>query len=453
MNRLREDDSGELRMITAKVGVLACLGLAAATSCFWSDTASGIGRVGADDEQEEARFIADERTPRWVPWELFSIPSGSESVVDPVAVSIKGGRVLVAATVHDSSDEPAPDRIVLRMSEDEGKSWSAQTPLVQGRGPDKRLSARSIGVLRSGAILLATAEHRRLPGTVQQVGEQPEGVPRFKWTGFELESTVTMWRSEDAGKTWSERRIGALGPFLALSTCGHFVELADGSVVVGVYGPASEEQMGAGLYSVGLIRSRDGGKSWNYAGMPAAADVEQAISYGPADLALLPDGRWLCLSQMDFRGRGEHAWSRIARSTSSDGGKTWSPMEQILVGPRPSILALADGTVLCTTENEMAVLLLASHDGAASWVGTCALVVLADYRAPRREGGAGWLCAMDEETVLAVWYAPELSKLEDDGKRELDFPEGRMKTRGRMKFSWADTKEVVGTFVRRKAAM
>jgi len=453
MNRLRKDHSGEPRMTTAKVGVLTCLGLVLATSSFWTDAASGIGRAGAADEQEEAMSIADERSLRWVPWELFSIPSGSETVVDPVAVSVNEGRLLVAATLRPEDPDHDGDRIVLSMSEDEGESWSAQTPLVQGRGPDRRLSARSMGVLKCGTILLATAEHRWLPGTVRQVSEQPLGVPRFKWTGFELESTATVWRSQDGGSSWKDSSIDTLGPFLALSTCGHFLELADGSVIVAIYGPASKEQMGAALCSVGLIRSRDGEESWEYAGMLAPADAEQTISYGPADLALLPDGRWLCLSQMDHRGRGEHAWSRIARSTSSDGGKTWSPMEQILVGPKPSIVALPDGTVLCGTSNTQESLLLVSHDGAASWVGTCALAGLPDYRQPRREGGATWLCPMDKETVLAVWYSPKLAKLEDDEKREPDFPRGRMKTRGGMKYAWAETKEVVGAFVRKKAAM
>ena len=80
--------------------------------------------------------------------------------------------------------------------------------------------------------------------------------------------------------------------------------------------------------SVVAYRATDGlGLSWEYAGsiLDAASAPQSEEGPNENDLALMPDGRILCVLRLDAGdGVRSKPYRPYVHSTSSDGGRTWS---------------------------------------------------------------------------------------------------------------------------------
>ncbi len=138
--------------------------------------------------------------------------------------------------------------------------------------------------------------------------------------------------SADNGRTWSDaRRLpdGILGPVKNKP-----VRLADGTIVSSS-STESEEQPSRWL--VHFERSTDAGATWTVTAPPPSSDGSRIDAIQPSVLTL-PDGR--------LRAVGRTRSGRVFQTTSSDAGRTWTPVALTAL-PNPSAgtdaVTLADG--------------------------------------------------------------------------------------------------------------
>jgi hypothetical protein len=144
----------------------------------------------------------------------------------------------------------------------------------------------------------------------------------------ELACRTGIIRSRDGGKTWEQNVRRLPSPFIFDATDGPPIVLKDGSVLLAVYGSSKE----GAPEQIGVFRTTDGGQSWQL-----LAIVKSDHEMSEAGLAQLPDGRLVMIS----RPEGDVTWS-------SDGGRTWTkPATFGLRMYEPGLVVLRDGTLLC----------------------------------------------------------------------------------------------------------
>ena len=134
---------------------------------------------------------------------------------------------------------------------------------------------------------------------------------------------------------------------------------ADGTLVMSIiifWGPphaSPDPAVAHSATSVVAYRATDGlGLSWEYAGtiLDAASAPQSEEGPNENDLALMPDGRILCVLRLDA---GDCVRSKpyrpYVRSISSDGGLTWStavPLGEGVGCARPRLLVLGKRSLL-----------------------------------------------------------------------------------------------------------
>lgn len=142
--------------------------------------------------------------------------------------------------------------------------------------------------------------------------------------------------SDDGGKSFSKPApVG--GGWLWSATSDEIVELADGTLLMPVYGrmPGDKGDRAA------IAFSTDHGESWNSAPQATiACDQAGGIYFQEPALVLLPDGSLRCLLRTDKAGL------HLYESRSTDGGKTWSkPIDTFLHGQAAGLLYHSSGSV------------------------------------------------------------------------------------------------------------
>ncbi len=272
---------------------------------------------------------------RWV----TSLPSvaiaAEHNVIEPVAVRTRSGSLLVAAESVGKNEST----IVLSRSMDLGQTWNRETGHLVQANDGYRVSAGAAGMLPSGRLVLACHEWQEKPGTVRHVREEPAGVHHYQWSGFRRASGLKVFLSDDDGKNWTTADSNVAGGPVATAAMGS-VFAADGAIWLPVYASSDHKQTDAALSGVGLMRSDDNGQSWKFSHWIAKADEAHNIGYGPGDVTVLPDGRWLGLLQGNYRGLGDYTRPRVCRTISSDAGRTWSIPEQKFLNHGTSTVTL-----------------------------------------------------------------------------------------------------------------
>jgi len=230
--------------------------------------------------------------------------------------------------------------LVLARSTDEGQSWSDAEIVYTGREGEPR-AVGTITILNSGRIIAPFAEF----GEAQTTS-------RFR-----------LLSSEDNGKRWQVNDPSANVPLIWWAPCGRVIEISDGTLIVPVYGAASQTDLKATIHNCGLLRSRDGGESWGDfswiaqggSRMVGAAAISRFSFEGPS-VQPLPDGRWLALvtaRRLNRTGDGPTAIDEgpgtpqaLCRMWSSDEGRTWTNPNHLMPGAWPGV-AVAGPDVLC----------------------------------------------------------------------------------------------------------
>ena len=191
--------------------------------------------------------------------------------------------------------------------------------------------------------------------------ELPDGTlvcSLFTWSGEgdlskrpELAHRTGIIRSQDGGKTWEQTPRRLPSPFVSDATDEPPALLKDGSVVLAVYGtPASGKPQ-----QIALFRSTDSGETWKL--LSVVKTDHWLLEMG---LTQLLDGRLVMIA----RPEGDITWS-------SDGGQTWTkPMSFGMRMFEPRLLVLRDGTLLCLHGSYGAggFRAIFSTDGGQTWV-------------------------------------------------------------------------------------
>ena len=353
----------------------------------------------------------------------FVVHQGAEPALFPGLTRAANGDLLVSfCTEFDC--QPGGAAHLLRSS-DGGRAWSTPVKIVGSRKPDGCINL-SVGLatLRDGSVLFPCCD------------------ARITRTWDQHDADLIILRSGDHGLTWSAPApipVGVKEPF----AYGRIVELSSGDLVCPIWGKRVAEEQ----WTSGLVRSRDGGRTWGEY-VSIAYDPEAQVSpppspsplkgegksfpsppeeegqgegeivyhcagYNETTLLELPDGRVLAI----LRQQGVEGCKRdLYRSVSGDRGRTWSkPARLDLWGTSPSLHLMPSGDVLLGYRNhlgnpqgltEPGVGLSVSRDGGLTWSGHMILEDPLGYRY-RHEFEAGYpaFLDLDDHRTLAAFYS------------------------------------------------
>ena len=169
----------------------------------------------------------------------------------------------------------------------------------------------------------------------------------------EMATRVNLIRSFDGGRSWEKQPRVLQTPFLSDETDGPMVRLKDGSVVI----PMDGRPKSGPPEQAGLLRSTDRGGTWKW-----LSTVKTDHDLVEVTVAELPDGRLVMMA----RPEGDIWWS-------SDHGRTWTA--PVTFGMRmfaPSLYVLRDGTLLCLhgsyAPGYPGLRAIFSTDGGQTWI-------------------------------------------------------------------------------------
>ena len=254
----------------------------------------------------------------------------------------------------------------LSRSSDGGMTWTEPVKIFDLPNADDGVDAH--GVLRDGTILYGAVSY----------GWEGE---RYSYKNWYANSYII--RSQDQGHTWSEPAKINIAPFTWAYPFGRIIELADGQLLMTMYGgylplslrgPAAndkddvtremrklgdqkpEQQRGDFAF---IIKSKDGGKTWG--------DLHViARGFNETCPVLLPNQRILVAM------RSTEGGAYTATSYSDDGGNTWSvPVQISNQSEHPAdLLLLKSGELLLThgqRNKPYGVQVMVSKDNGTTW--------------------------------------------------------------------------------------
>lgn len=246
-------------------------------------------------------------------------------------------------------------RIEIVRSLDAGQSWSPPAVVADSEVDDRN---PAFGVTPRGALILAY--HRQ--GNYDEAGNWRR---REAMEQSRVEILVT--RSHDRGLTWETPYPLGVDLLAAGSPFGKIVALADGTLLMPVYGrpvapllgKRAGEVTGDGDCSY-LVRSQDDGATW---GEPSLIGINK----NETALTALPDGGVLALM------RSTPPDQALYSSHSADGGRTWSPPVQVTAARQhpADLVQLTNGDILMTYGNRTPPYRIegkVSRDGGRSWL-------------------------------------------------------------------------------------
>ncbi len=258
----------------------------------------------------------------------------------PSVVPLAGGELLASCRAGSEKDA-ADETVVLFRSSDGGHTWS------NGVTPFGETVVNGVrGSLKIAYITALEGEH--LMAAVMWVDRQTyPGKALFNAdTEGCLPMAILLSDSYDNGKTWSPLRVVPMPPDLGPpSLTSPVVRLKDGTLAMSIETNKHYLDKGKWCQRVVLLHSADGGKSW---GKPATVieDPEGRIFYWDLRTAVAPDGRLIAFSWTYDRKINKYL--NISRLIGDDGGRSWSPPEDLGFADQPAHPAiLPDGhTVL-----------------------------------------------------------------------------------------------------------
>jgi len=263
----------------------------------------------------------------------------------PSIARAEDGSLLVLFTQQTLEQEcTGVGDLILVRSTDGGKTWSQAQQVYRGTNVEPR-ALGTMTTLASGRIIAPFTE-----------------MPGAGYDDYVATSVFRLLSSEDAGKSWRLGDPDVQCPLSWWAPSGKAIETDDGTLVMPVYGAASDDDLRATIHNCGLLRSTDGGKSWGDfswiarggQGMVGAAHGSRFSFEGPS-VQILPDGRWLAMvtarrlnqtgtgpSQID---EGPGTPQALCRLWTSDQGRQWTRPDLLMPGAWASLAAMGDHTL------------------------------------------------------------------------------------------------------------
>ena len=237
------------------------------------------------------------------------------------------GRLLILFTHQTRAQEEAGtgELWLLRRSRD-GRWWEQPEPIYQGMAAEPRAYG-TLTTLDSGRLI----------------------APFVELDNRNASSQVQLLTSDDKGHTWESAPVAA-EPLLWAAPCGRPFAWGD-ELILPLFGALDAAALQHTRLCCGLLRSRDGGRTWGDWSLLAGAEQTDEISCEFPAVLPLADGTILAL----FTARRLKAQPHLPldvpqtlrRTSSSDGGHTWSPSEHLAVGCWPSLTRIDEQTVAC----------------------------------------------------------------------------------------------------------
>lgn len=251
--------------------------------------------------------------------EKFTI-SRDDSVYEcfPSLTQLKNGRVVLVYRESDSHLAKKYTRVVVRTSDDKGKTWSDRKLLIateQTGGCLTKYNCPKVQQIRDGRVLVVCDAYAVPPG------ECPE-----------IEPHNELFFSSDNGDTWSKPRpinVSGIMP-------DEVIELENGDWLLATQSDGVQY----------VSRSSDQGKTW---GEPTILTAKRGFNLCEASIIKMPGGELVCYMR-ENRGLG----LPIYKSLSTDGGKTWKgPFETLMdAGHRPVAHLTRSGKALITYRHQ-----------------------------------------------------------------------------------------------------
>jgi hypothetical protein len=304
----------------------------------WADVAEDHGDLGAVAllNQYAYRPIRDKRNALAGGADIIErVPVGVTGDYKPCINKLPGGELLTVAFHQNKLDhDKIREDILLFRSSDGGHTWSpSQTPDIVGREP-------YLTVLKDGTLLLIV---HLLPQDIRNVD------------GY---SHAYVHRSDDGGKTWTTTRTQPeeWPPKTETVTSRNVLEMADGSLMLLVSGNGKGHDA--------VWRSRDAGRTWSEkypAPVEGLRDDYPFPFFGETVLWQASSGKVYAIVRVDSKffpplpghnitlGETDH-YDRMILYGSDDEGHTWKLVRDFgdYGEMYPAILRLQDGRLLLT---------------------------------------------------------------------------------------------------------
>ena len=169
--------------------------------------------------------------------------------------------------------------------------------------------------------------------------------------GMHYTHKILFYYSDDQGKTWHDAVVEESPLAAATHLGGSLFEDTDGTLVCPVYGYFNHEEMAVSLYTNGLVRSHDKGKSWGDWSIIGYDKEKRYEAYSETQIQMFPDGTWVAFFRTEYRSKVPCQKIRILRSISTDKGRTWSTPEPTAADGVGAGLLLPDGGFALSSQN------------------------------------------------------------------------------------------------------
>ncbi len=238
----------------------------------------------------------------------------------PSLTRLASGRVVLTYRESDSHVASAYCRVIVRTSDDNGRTFSARKVLVDEKQKDgvlQKWNCPKVQQLSDGRLLLLCDVYEVPPGE-----------------GKVADSRTAFFFSSDGGDTWDGASMTTVPGIMP----DEVVELADGDWLLATQ---LKEQSTGNLAQM-VSRSNDRGRTW---GEPATVASRKGYDFCEASILRMPGGELVCYMR-ENTGKGRPVY----KSISTDGGRTWKgPFETLMgCGHRPVAHLTQSGRVMVT---------------------------------------------------------------------------------------------------------
>jgi hypothetical protein len=351
---------------------------------------AGQGKVSFKDVSVKGTQGALEK-----PWKMTPVPKNMQGACDgskllkkaeriiaakgcgyfPVMIKLRDG-ALGAVIRAGATHLGLGGRLDFIRSTDGGRTWSKPVVAIDSPWDDRN---PALGQMPDGTIVLAYGEAHSY---------RPDGT--FDWTaGPYLLFTVT---SSDGGLTWSQKRPFTC-PWPSASPYGKITVCKDGTALMSLYQVPSN--------GVGILRSKDSGKTWG--------DFSLLPGHDETQVTELPDGRLMAFTRMD----GERD-AGLLLSESNDQGRTWPRTRKLMQSNQWPFDAtvLKSGNLLLSYGSRVGHFgagVLLSRDMGKTWDESQR--VLIGWDSVSLDTGFPSAVQLDDGTIVTIYYATATAAL------------------------------------------
>lgn len=296
-----------------------------------------------------------------------------------------GGNELLMAYRGGAAHMGLGGRLDVGRSTDGGLTWSAPLTVADSERDDRN---PALGMAPDGNLVLAY----HWQGSYDEEGAWKPELGR-------ADTRVVF--SGDGGHSWVDDALIDYSPINGASPFGK-IFTADGVMHMLIYGGSPWNEPSEGTVRVGesasiptyILRSTDNGRSW---GDPTLV----ALGLNEADVAILPDGRWLFVARSEDR-----AEQALYACVSEDGGLTWRLIGRVTDAKEhpPDLTLLSNGWLLLVFGRRhppFGVEGLISRDGGMTWDGRRLVL---DDTLPGGDIGYPSTARLDDGRLVTAYY-------------------------------------------------